>query len=618
MAVEGAAPARVAGYRIEQRIGRGGMGEVYRARDTALDRPVALKLLRVELRADERFRERMLRESRLAAALDHPNVVPIYEAGEAHDRLFIAMRYVEGADLRTLLRREGRLDPPRAIRIAAQVADALDVAHERGLVHRDVKASNVLVAHPGQREHCYLADFGLTQSASDTGPTDGQFMGTVDYVAPEQIRGDELDGRADQYALGCLVFELLTGTLPFTPASDVAVVFAHLQEPPPRATSRNADLPAAVDAVLQRALAKDPGERYDSCRAFVDATAAALGVSTPIESARRSRRTVAVVAAAALAIVAALGVTGAALLTRGDGSATAETGSLLRIDPTSARVSARTALPGSPGAVAVAGSSVWVGDFRNDALWRYTARTGSVAPIVTSGEPRDIAVLGGKVYVAAESPNLGSGLVVRYDAATGHRLDYVRSQNCAIGSGEGVVWVAGCPFVDRLSTDDRPLHRIRHVFLAWPSPHVAENDRIQFRELAVGGASLWVLGDALDRRLWELDGHTGAVRSTTQLDFPPRSLVYADGRVWITDPLDDRVVAFDARSHAVTARIHVCRGAAGIAASPGSIWVACSLGGEVDRIASATESLVGRISVPGSPVEVAAGPSGVWVTSDAQ
>jgi serine/threonine protein kinase len=202
-------------YQVEELIGRGGMGEVYLARDPRLDRPVALKVLGADLAGDERFHERLLRESRLAAGLDHPNVVPIYEAGEAEGRLFIAMRYVDGVDLRTLLRRQGALAPERALALAGQVAGALDAAHARGLVHRDVKPSNVLVDDPGGRDHCYLADFGLTQSASDRGPADGSLMGTLDYVAPEQIRGDEIDGRADQYALACLLFECLTGSLPF-------------------------------------------------------------------------------------------------------------------------------------------------------------------------------------------------------------------------------------------------------------------------------------------------------------------------------------------------------------------------------------------------------------------
>lgn len=612
MAVEGAAPAEVAGYRIEQRIGRGGMGEVYRALDVALARPVALKLLRLELCADERFRERMLRESRLAAALDHPNVIPIYEAGEADGRLFISMRYVDGGDLRWLLRREGRLDPSRAVRIAAQVADALEAAHKRGLVHRDVKASNVLVDQPGQREHCYLADFGLTQSASDRGPVDGQFMGTVDYVAPEQIRGEEVDGRADQYALGCLVFELLTGTLPFVAGSDVAVVFAHLQEAPPRATHRSADLPAAVDGVLQRALAKDPGERYDGCREFVDAAAAALGVAPREASARRL---VAVVGGAALVVVAAAAL-GGVLLTRGGGHAASPGGALVYIDAGSAKVMTRSALPGYPRVVAAADRNVWVADFRNEALWRFTSRTGTFARVVTSGEPRALAVLAGKVYVASDGPNALSGTVVRYDAATGHREAGVNVLACAITSGEGVVWVAGCPYVDRLSTDDKPLRLTRRVLIPFASPLTAMNDRVQFRELAIGGGSLWVLGDALDRRLWQLDRLTGAVRSTTRLGFPPRSLAYAHGRIWITDPLDDRVVAVDARTHAVSATIRVCRGAAGIAAAAGSLWVACSLDGKVDRIGEVSARVLQTVAVPGRPSEVAPGRDGVWVTSD--
>ena len=268
----------VAGYQIGALVGRGGMGEVYRALDLRLERPVALKLLNEQFSEDEGFRKRMLRESRLAASLDHPNVVPIYGAGEADGRLFMAMRYVEGTDLKALLRREGALEPGRAVAIAAQVADALDAAHEKGLVHRDVKPSNVLLDQPGGREHAYLADFGLTQSVSDSGPTDGNLMGTVDYVAPEQIRGDPVDGRADIYALGCLLFETLTGTLPFTGASDVAVVYAHLEEEPPLASERRPGLQPALDAVLARAMAKDPGNRPPTCSALVGETRAALGL----------------------------------------------------------------------------------------------------------------------------------------------------------------------------------------------------------------------------------------------------------------------------------------------------------------------------------------------------
>ena len=325
----------VAGYEVGALAGRGGMGEVYRAHDPRLERQVALKLLSERLSDDDGFRERMLKESRLAASLDHPNVVPIYEAGEAEGRLFIAMRYVDGTDLKVLLRREGALTPERAVAIAAQVADALDAAHAKGLVHRDVKPSNVLLDQQGGREHAYLADFGLTQSIAEAGPADGSLMGTVDYVAPEQIRGDQVDGRADVYALGCLLFETLTGTLPFTGSSDVAVVYAHLEEAPPRPSERRQGVPAAVDDVLARAMAKDPDERPESCSALVDEVRTALGLAQPRPATRRRIAVVALLAAG----LAAAAATAVVLATRNDSTTTASTGgSVVRIDPATDRV----------------------------------------------------------------------------------------------------------------------------------------------------------------------------------------------------------------------------------------------------------------------------------------
>src|SRR5262245_13381133 len=318
----------ILGYEIGEIGGRGGMGDVYRWLDTRLERPVALKLLASRLSDDESFRERMLRESRIAASLDHPNVVPIYEAGEADGQLFIAMRFVEGTDLKALLRREGALEPGRALAIVAQVADALDTAHARGLVHRDVKPSNVLLDQQGGREHAYLADFGLTQSVSEHGPSDGQLMGTADYVAPEQIRGDEIDGRADVYSLGCLLFELLTGTVPYAAPSDIAVIYAHLEEEPPHATERNPALPTPVDATLARAMAKDPGARPATCRDLVDETRSALG----LETGPTDRRQLALGLVAAAALVAAA-IVGTALLVRGDATPVGEpVGGVVRID----------------------------------------------------------------------------------------------------------------------------------------------------------------------------------------------------------------------------------------------------------------------------------------------
>jgi WD40 repeat protein len=267
----------LAGYRIESLLGFGGMSVVYLAEDLRLHRKVALKLIAPELAEDERFRERFLTESELAASIDHPNIVPIFEAGTTDDLLHIAMRYVEGRDLKERLQR-GRLEPGDAIGIVAQVASALDAAHARGLVHRDVKPSNMLLdpgARPDGSDHVYLADFGLTRRVSEESARgDGHLLGTIDYVAPEQIAGDEIDGRADIYSLGCVLYECVVGEPPFRRDSDLAVVFAHLEAEPPVPSARRPELPAALDAVLARALAKSPAERYATCRELARAALA--------------------------------------------------------------------------------------------------------------------------------------------------------------------------------------------------------------------------------------------------------------------------------------------------------------------------------------------------------
>ena len=268
----------LAGYRIESLLGVGGMSVVYLAEDLRLRRRVALKLLAAGLAEDESFRDRFLRESELAASIDHPNIVPIYEAGATEDILFIAMRYVQGRDLNERLRR-GPLDPAEAIGIVAQVASALDAAHARGLVHRDVKPSNVLLdtgARPDGSDHVYLADFGLTKRVSgETGVgDDGHLLGTIDYVAPEQVAGEEIDGRADVYSLGCVLYECLVGQPPFGRDSDVAVVFAHLEADPPAPSAQRPELSPALDAVIARALAKKREQRYPNCRELARASLA--------------------------------------------------------------------------------------------------------------------------------------------------------------------------------------------------------------------------------------------------------------------------------------------------------------------------------------------------------
>jgi len=264
----------IAGYRVEAFISRGGMAVVYRAHDRRLGRRVALKLLAPELSQNERFQQRFLRESRLAASLDHPNIVPIYEAGESSGLLYIVMRYVEGSDLKALLDREGPLDLDRTVSILRQVGAALDAAHARGLVHRDVKPGNILIASGTGREdpdHVYLTDFGLTKRSSSLSgqTTTGRFIGTMDYVAPEQIGGKPVDARTDIYSLGCVLYECLVGEPPFDRDDEAALLWAHLVERAPRISARRPDLPAGLDAVLDKAMAKAPEDRFGACRDLV-------------------------------------------------------------------------------------------------------------------------------------------------------------------------------------------------------------------------------------------------------------------------------------------------------------------------------------------------------------
>jgi serine/threonine protein kinase len=275
---------RAAGYELQSLVGRGGMAYVYKAQDTRLGRIVAVKVLAPELAQNEEFRLRFLRESRLAASLDHPNIIPIYEAGEADGHLYLAMRFVEGADLKVLLKRRGTLPVGEAMWLFGQVGAALDSAHAAGLVHRDVKPANILVAPAAGskgRDHVYLSDFGLTKRASSlTGVTaTGIVVGTMDYVAPEQIGGKPVDARTDVYALGCVVYQTLTGKVPFIRDDDAALLWAHLMEMPQSINAIRPDVPAAVDEVIATAMAKGPEARFASCGEFITALAEALGES---------------------------------------------------------------------------------------------------------------------------------------------------------------------------------------------------------------------------------------------------------------------------------------------------------------------------------------------------
>src|SRR3954449_5297358 len=270
--------AEIAGYRIGPQLGRGGMGVVYKAHHIRLDRSAAVKVLTPALAGNDEFRERFISESQMAATLQHPNVITVYDAGEDDGLLYLAMQFVAGTDLRRLLEMEGPLEPSRALNVLAQVAGALDAAHAHDLVHRDVKPGNVLV----DVDRAYLGDFGLTKRFDATGGLTGvgQIVGTVEYLAPEQIEGKAVDGRADLYALGCVAYECLTGRPPHDRNSDIAILFAHVREEPTPLSETLEDASPAVDDVMSKALAKDPRERYPSCREFIFDLAIEFGVDT--------------------------------------------------------------------------------------------------------------------------------------------------------------------------------------------------------------------------------------------------------------------------------------------------------------------------------------------------
>ncbi len=272
-----------AGYRIERGLGRGGMGVLYLAIEPGLERHVALKLIAPEAAADEVFARRFAEESKIAASIEHPNVVPIYAAGEEDGIPFIAMRYVSGADLGKRLGREGRLEPAVAAALIAQVGNGLDAIHAAGLVHRDVKPANVLLGEAGDEEHAYITDFGVARNvATESGLTQtGRFVGTLDYVAPEQISGGVVDARADVYALGCLLFKALTGEVPYPRDGEAARLYAHLNDPPPAPSLHATAVPMALDDVAVRAMSKAPEDRYPSAGDLGRAAVAALSGSSP-------------------------------------------------------------------------------------------------------------------------------------------------------------------------------------------------------------------------------------------------------------------------------------------------------------------------------------------------
>jgi YVTN family beta-propeller protein len=608
----------VAGYRIEELIGRGGMGAVYRALEERLQRKVALKVIAPELAQDERFRERFLRESRIAASLDHPHVIPIYQAGEEQGLLFLVMRYVEGTDLAKLVAEEGALGPRRALGLLSQVAEALDAAHAEGLVHRDVKPSNVLIAQAAGREHCYLGDFGLTKRAGSLSGISaaGEIVGTLEYVAPEQITGDPLDERADIYSLGCVLHECLTGQAPFPRATDVALLWAHVHEEPTPPSKASPGLRAELDAVLARALAKDPGRRYGSAGELVAASREALGIGEgqrakptawrrPARALRplntRSR------AVAALAAVTAAAAAVAALLLTGGEQAhvTVPPDSVAVIDPSSNRVDEATQVGGQPSAIAAGAGAVWVANVEDRTLTRLHPKTRAVQRTITlEGTPTGVAAGATGVWVAHGLVGSVARVDPGLDEVVGTTSNVVgRSGGGAIALGEGTVWVVSRN--GELAPIDPRSGRAAGTLVVGVVPSA----------VAVGEGAVWVANEGAST-VSVVNPRTMSTVETVSVGADPSGITVGEGAVWVTNHDDGTVTRIDPRSFA-TRTIEVGTGPTGIATGAGAIWVANRDEGTVSRIDPETSKVTGTIEVGNRTEGIVVSDGVVWVTVQA-
>jgi YVTN family beta-propeller protein len=613
--------SEVGGYQVDFLLGRGGMGAVYRARDADLGRTVALKVLAPEFAGNERFRERFLRESRLAASLDHPHIVPIFRAGEADGVLFLAMRYVEGTDLSRLVEEEGPLDPGRVVALVEQAASALDAAHEQGLVHRDVKPSNMLIARSGGREHCYLADFGLTKR---TGSISGltatrQVVGTLNYIAPEQIRGGETDARADVYSLACVLHECLTAEPPFERATDVAVLWAHVHEEPPLITSRRPELPKAVDPVLARGLAKEPGDRYASCGELVAAVRNALAPE-PANAPRRPLRA-AMVAVAALVVGAAIALGAFLAFGRGSAAVTVVPNSVAVIDPATNKLVADVHVGVGPDAVAVGRNAVWVANTEDDTVSRIDPKTrrlvGGAIHLKDYDYPTDLAVGEDAVWVA-----LGpSTAVTRITAAENVALKPIPAlgEGAACGSppasvafGGGFVWYA-CESGD-LGRVDPKAGTGTEIGYAAGILESASAVEPAFTDVAFGLDRLWLVNRSANTVI-ELKES----RAVGPITVGPGPVAIAVGQrsLWIACFDDDSVWRIDIPGPgqpATPTRIPVGEGPADVAVGENAVWVVNRNDRTVSRIDPERNKVVATIAIGHEPRRIATGGKAVWVS----
>ena len=627
------APGSVfAGHRVEALVGRGGMGVVYRARHLELDRTVALKVIGSDQLEDPAIRERFLREARAAASVDHPHVIPLHYAGEEDGVAFLVMRFVEGDDLRGLVRREGPLAPARAADIAVQAGDALDAIHGAGYVHRDVKPANLLLDRSG---HVYVTDFGVAKRVLSHGGATrtGHWVGTLDYAAPEQIRGGSMDARLDVYALGGVLNFMLTGRVPFDRETDEAKMYAHLADPPPRPSAIRPELPSELDDVVGRAMAKEADDRYPSAgdlgraalvavhgeqhpgsERMVATGAAApgggpsepgLAADAPTRSAAdrrgpdavdgRRRRLRWLSGAAVVAAVVAVALA-AALMLGGDGAdREGTTGASIRVGQRIEGIADR------PNGVAVAGGDVWVMSFRDRRLIRIDGATSRVregGPAVGPGTS-DLTGTDDELWAS----NSRTRDVARIDARTGRVTAHLHAPAppLAVATDRGWLWVATGTEV--LRYDRRSRRRLGRV--AMPGGVVA---------MTVGPGGVWV-AERHTPTVAFVQAGTSRVTSRVRLSGQAYDLDVGGGYLWASIRADDSVARIDPRTRAVVS-VAAARRPSQLAVACGLVFVAGYTDHAVVTIDPEKSQPVGKRLPAGlNPFAVVGDGRRVWVTS---
>jgi len=603
--------ATFAAYRIEAEIGRGGMGVVYRATDTRLDRPVALKLIAPELAEDPSFRERFLRESRLAAAIDHGNVLPIYEAGEHEGQLFLAMRFVQGTDLKALLRERKTLAPEEALSILAPIADALDAAHAKGLVHRDVKPANILL---DERGHPYLSDFGLTKEAGGTSTQTGHVVGTLDYLAPEQIRGEEIDGRTDEYALACMLYECLAGQAPFRRPTEAEVLWAHMQADPPALRDH-----PPLDPVLARGLAKQRIDRYRTCGDLLAAAHSAIGLEAPAARRRRLRIGRRLLLSGA-ALVAAAGIAVAVVaLTGGESSAlaTPAPNSVVEVDTGNNKPVAQVAVGSNPTALAIGQGAVWALNADDQTISGIDLKTKALKTFSVGTTPTDLAVGEGSVWVGNGEVNpravfIGPILssVSRVEPDTFAVLGTSKlPANGTEGGVQGDSLVAAPEAIWAINPD-RTISRLDPR-----SGKIVARVQTEVAEIAAGpNGVLWGLKPPPDAGLVRVDPRTNKVTATIRIASDGLSDVAVGGdAVWVSDAAG-LVWRIDPGRRSRQRTVAVAEGVDSLAFGSGSVWAANPIAGTVTRIDPTTNLVSKTIAIAGTPRDVTAGAGRLWVS----